>query len=187
MTSLDDLLNPRSIAIVGASDNPTRIGGRPLSHMIKQRFEGGVYPVNPKRDTVQGLKAYPSLMDIEADVDFVLVAVPAVDVAEVVRQAAAKRAKTVMVLSSGFAEIGGAGIAMQDELTVLARETGVRIIGPNCLGAFNAATRSIRPLRRPSTAGCLFPAALPSPASPAPMAATSTWSRICAASASAIG
>ena len=141
MTTLDDLLNPSSIAIVGASDDPTRIGGRPLSHMIKQRFEGGVYPVNPKRDTIQGLKAYPSLTDIPGDVDFVLVAVPAPAVAEVVRQAAAKRAKTVMVLSSGFAEIGGAGVAMQDELTALAQETGVRIVGPNCLGAFNAATR----------------------------------------------
>lgn len=141
MTSLDDLLNPRSIAIVGASDDPTRIGGRPVSHMINQRFEGGVYPVNPKRDTIQGLKAYPTLADIDGDVDFVLVAVPAASVAEVVRQAAAKRAKTVMVFSSGFAEIGGGGIAMQDELTSLARETGVRIVGPNCLGAFNSKTR----------------------------------------------
>ncbi len=141
MTSLDDLLNPRSIAIVGASDDPTRIGGRPVSHMIKQRFEGGVYPVNPKRDTIQGLKAYPTLTDIDGDVDFVLVAVPAAGVAEVVRQAAAKRAKTVMVFSSGFAEIGGSGVAMQDELTALARETGVRIVGPNCLGAFNSKTR----------------------------------------------
>ena len=141
MTSLDDLLNPRSIAIVGASDDPTRIGGRPVSHMINQRFEGGVYPVNPKRDTIQGLKAYPTLADIDGDVDFVLVAVPAAAVAEVVRQAAAKRAKTVMVFSSGFAEIGGRGVSMQDELSALARETGVRIVGPNCLGAFNSKTR----------------------------------------------
>ncbi len=141
MTSLADLLNPKSIAIVGASDDPTRIGGRPVSHMIRQRFEGGVYPVNPNRDTIQGLKAYPSLAAIDGDVDFVLVAVPAAGVAEIVRQAAAKRAKTVMVLSSGFAEIGGEGVALQDELTALARETGVRIVGPNCLGAFNAKTR----------------------------------------------
>ncbi len=141
MTTLDDLLNPRSIAIVGASDDPTRIGGRPLSHMIRQRFDGSVYPVNPNRDVVQGVKAYASLADIGGDVDFVLVAVPAAGVTAVVRQAAAKKAKTVMVLSSGFAEIGGEGVAMQDELTALARETGVRIVGPNCLGAFNSATR----------------------------------------------
>ena len=141
MTTLDDLLNPRSIAIVGASDDPTRIGGRPLSHMINQRFDGGIYPVNPKRDRVQGLRAYPTLGDIDGDVDFVLVAVPAPMVAEQVRAAAAKKARTVMVFSSGFAETGPDGAAMQDELTAIARETGVRVIGPNCLGAFNAETR----------------------------------------------
>ena len=141
MTTLDDLLNPRSIAIVGASDDPTRIGGRPLRHMINQKFEGGIYPVNPRRDTVQGLRAYPTLLDIDGDVDFVLVAVPAPMVAETVRAAAVKKAKTVMVFSSGFAETGPDGKAMQDELTAIARETGVRVVGPNCLGAFNAETR----------------------------------------------
>jgi acyl-CoA synthetase (NDP forming) len=141
MTTLDDLLAPRSIAIVGASDDPTRIGGRPLRHMINQRFEGGVYPVNPKRDTVQGLRAYPTLLDIDGEVDFVLVAVPAPMVAQAARDAAAKGARTVMVISSGFAETGLDGIAMQDELTAIARATGVRIIGPNCLGAFNSETR----------------------------------------------
>ncbi|HUF86803.1 MAG TPA: acetate--CoA ligase family protein [Thermohalobaculum sp.] len=141
MTTLEDLLSPRSIAIVGASDDPTRIGGRPLAHMIKQRFDGAIYPVNPRRDTVQGLRAYPSLADIEGDLDFVLVAVPAEMVAEQVRVAARKKARTVMIFSSGFAEVGGEGVAMQDELTRLARETGVRVVGPNCLGAFNSMTR----------------------------------------------
>jgi acyl-CoA synthetase (NDP forming) len=141
MTTLDDLLNPRSIAIVGASEDPTRIGGRPLTHMINQRFEGGIYPVNPKRDTVQGLRAYPALGDIDGDLDFVLVAVPAPLVAHQVRAAAAKNARTVMVFSSGFAETGPEGTSMQDELTAIARETGVRVIGPNCLGAFNSVNR----------------------------------------------
>jgi len=141
VTTLDDLLAPRSIAIVGASDDARRIGGRPLRHMIEQRFEGAVYPVNPNRDRVQGLQAYPALADIPGEVDFVLVAVPAAGVAEVVRQAAAKRARTVLIFSSGFAEMGGEGIAMQAEITRLARETGVRVIGPNCLGAFNSAIR----------------------------------------------
>jgi acyl-CoA synthetase (NDP forming) len=109
--------------------------------MINQRFEGGIYPVNPKRDTVQGLRAYPTLGDIDGEVDFVLVAVPAPMVAETVRAAAAKKARTVMVFSSGFAETGPDGKAMQDELTAIARETGVRVVGPNCLGAFNAETR----------------------------------------------
>ncbi len=141
MTTIESLLNPRSIAIVGASDDPTRIGGRPLSHMIKQGFDGAIYPVNPKRDTVQGLRTYPSLAEINGDLDFVLVAVPAAVVGEQVRVAAEKGARTVMIFSSGFAETGPEGTAMQDELTRIARETGVRVVGPNCLGAFNSATR----------------------------------------------
>lgn len=140
-TSLDDLLSPRSITVVGASNDPTRIGGRPLSHMIRQEFDGEIYAVNPTRDTVQGLPAYATMADIEGDLDFVIVAVPARLVAEQVRLAARKHARTVMVLSSGFAETGEAGMALQTELTQEVTDTRTRIIGPNCLGAFNAARR----------------------------------------------
>jgi acetate---CoA ligase (ADP-forming) len=139
VTTLDDLITPRSVAVVGASDNPIRIGGRPISYFIKQKFPGPVYPINPNRETVQGLKAYPSLDDINDDIDFVLVSIPAKGVVDVVRQAAAKRAKTVMIFSSGFSEMSEEGEAAQAELTQIARETGVRIIGPNCLGVFNSA------------------------------------------------
>src|ERR1700730_6452935 len=141
MATFDDYFNPRSIAIVGASDDPRRIGGRPLAHMIQQRFDGAVYPVNSKRDKVQGLRSYPSLEAIDGDLDFVLVAVPAEDVASVLRQAAAKRAKTALVFSSGFAEVGGAGVALQHEISGVASDTGLRVIGPNCLGLFNSAAR----------------------------------------------
>ena len=64
MTALNQIMSPKSIAIVGASDDKNRIGGRPLAHMIEQKFQGAVYPVNPNRDNVQGLKTYPSLLDI---------------------------------------------------------------------------------------------------------------------------
>jgi acetate---CoA ligase (ADP-forming) len=141
MATFDDCFNPQSIAIVGASDDPRRIGGRPLAHMIEQRFDGAVYPVNSNRDRVQGLRSYPSLEAIDGDLDFVLVAVPAGDVAGVLRQAAAKKARTALIFSSGFAEIGGDGVALQSEVRAIARETGLRVIGPNCLGLFNAATR----------------------------------------------
>src|SRR5271165_1368349 len=99
MAIFDDLFNPRSIAIVGASDDPRRIGGRPLAHMIEQRFDGAIYPVNSRREKVQGLRAYPCLDAIEGDLDFVLVAVPAEDVASVLREAAAKNARTALVFS----------------------------------------------------------------------------------------
>ena len=102
MTTLDDLLAPKSVAIVGASDNPERIGGRPIQKFQNLGYEGHIYPVNPNRDVVQGIQAYPTLSDISGEVDFVLVAVPAKGVLDVVREAATKKAKTVMIFSSGF-------------------------------------------------------------------------------------
>ncbi len=139
MSTLDDLLSPRSVAVVGASDDPSRIGGRPLSYFLNHGFKGEVYPVNPRRETVQGARAYPSVSELPGSVDFVLVAVPAPAVVGVVREAVAKQAKTVMIFSSGFAEAGEDGAAWQAELSDIARETGVRIVGPNCLGSFNVA------------------------------------------------
>jgi acyl-CoA synthetase (NDP forming) len=141
MASFDDYFAPRSIAIVGASDDPQRIGGRPLAHMLNQRFEGAVYPVNARREKVQGVRSYPSLLDIEGDLDFVLVAVPAKDVSDVIQQAIAKKARTALILSAGFAETGPEGAAMQAEIASAARLSGLRIIGPNCLGLFNSAKR----------------------------------------------
>jgi acetate---CoA ligase (ADP-forming) len=138
VTTLDDLLTPRSVAVVGASDNPSRIGGRPLSFFKNLGYEGKIFPVNPNRDKVQGLDAYPSLRDVSEPVDFVLVAVPASGVVDVMHQAVEKRAKTVMIFSSGFGEMNEEGQARQDELTRIARESGVRVIGPNCLGVFNS-------------------------------------------------
>ncbi len=137
-TTLDDLVAPKSIAIVGASDNPVRIGGRPVAHLLRHGYAGAIYPVNPKRDVIQGLTAYPSVSDIPGAVDYVLVAVPAPTVPDVIRQSADKGAKTALIFSSGFSEMGGAGIALQDEITQIADDTGIRIIGPNCLGAFKA-------------------------------------------------
>ncbi|MEM8760811.1 MAG: CoA-binding protein, partial [Pseudomonadota bacterium] len=137
-TTLADLMTPSSIAIVGASDDPTRIGGRPLMHMLKLGFPGDVYAVNPTRDTVQGLPAYPSLSDVPGPVDFVLIAVPAKAVPGVMREAAAKGAKTALIFSSNFAEASAEGAALQAEVAEIARVGAVRVIGPNCLGLFDA-------------------------------------------------
>ena len=138
MTTLDDLLSPKSVAIVGASDDPARIGGRPVRLLKTLGFEGAIYPVNPKHDAVQGIKAYPTLNDIPGPVDFALIAVPAKLVADIARQAVAKRVKTVLIFSSGFSESGAEGERMQDELKAIADRSDIRIIGPNCLGLFNS-------------------------------------------------
>ena len=135
--SLQHILAPRRVAILGASDGPSRIGGRPIHYMKEAGFEGDILPVNPNRETVQGLTAYPTVSDVPGEIDFALVALPAPAVAEAVRASAAKGAKACLIFSSGFAEVGEEGERLQAELTAIARETGVRIIGPNCLGLFN--------------------------------------------------
>ena len=140
MTTLNDIMSPKSIAIVGASDNKGRIGGRPLAHMIEQKFSGGIFPINPNRDTVQGIKAYPSLLDVKEDLDFILVAVPSNIVVSVIEQAVQKKAKTALIFSSGFSEIGGQGEIYQNQIKKISQESGLRVIGPNCLGLFNSAT-----------------------------------------------
>jgi acetate---CoA ligase (ADP-forming) len=137
ITRLAEMLSPRSVAIVGASDNPGRIGGRPLAYLINEGFDGDIYPVNPTRETVQGLKAWPSLLDIEGHVDAVVIAVPAQHVLQTVKDCVAKNVKGCIILSSGFAEMGEEGARAQEELTKIARESGIRLTGPNCLGSMN--------------------------------------------------
>ncbi len=141
MTTLNQITNPKSIAIVGASDDKNRIGGRPLSHMIEQNFEGTVYPVNPNREMVQGLKSYSNLQDIPGDLDFVLIAVPAKFVVNVIQDAVKKNARTALIFSSGFSEIGGEGELYQQKIRKICHQSNLRVIGPNCLGLFNSQSR----------------------------------------------
>lgn len=136
--SLRALVSPRSIAVIGASDDPTRIGGRPLGYMLRSGFQGPIWPVNPKRDTIQGLRAYATVAELPEAPDAVIVAVPAAAVCDTIEACAAKGAKAAVVFSSGFAEVGEEGRAAQDRLRTIARAGGIRVLGPNCLGVFNA-------------------------------------------------
>ena len=139
MTTLKEIMSPKSIAIVGASDNKSRIGGRPLANMVEKNFAGEIYPINPNRDTVQGIKAYSSLLDVKDDLDFILVAVPSKIVASVLEEAVIKKAKTALIFSSGFSEIGDEGEVLQNQIKKISQDSGLRVIGPNCLGLFNSA------------------------------------------------
>ncbi|MGO1121080.1 acetate--CoA ligase family protein [Rhodovibrionaceae bacterium A322] len=141
LSKLKQFLSPRSVAIIGASDNPTRIGGRPVHYLKNHGYEGEIYPVNPQRETVQGLKAYTDVDSIDGPVDAAIVAVPAARVMDAVQACADKGVKGCIVLSSGFAELSEAGGKAQDDLTSLARESGMRIFGPNCLGSVNVHER----------------------------------------------
>jgi len=138
MTTLRDLLNPKAVAVVGASSNPARIGGRPISYMLQAGFDGTILPVNPNRETVQGLPTVPTVADIGQAIDFAIIAVPATAANDAIRACAAKGAKTCLVFSSGFAEAGDEGAGLETEMAAVVRQTGIRVIGPNCLGVFNA-------------------------------------------------
>ena len=136
--TLDQLTAPQRVAIIGASDNPTRIGGRPISYMLNHGYTGQIFPVNPKNETIQGLPAYARIGDIPEEIDFALIAVKSTMVADQVRAAAKKGARTALIFSSGFAEMDDSGRVLQEELVQIGQETGIRILGPNCLGLFNA-------------------------------------------------
>jgi acyl-CoA synthetase (NDP forming) len=138
--SLRGLFMPRSVVVVGASDSRERIGGRLLRYLIEAGFEGEIHPVNPNRETVQGLPAVPSVLDLEPNRDVALLAVPSELARDVLEQCIERGVKAAVVLSAGFAEMGAEGARAQRELAELAASAGVRLLGPNCLGVLNSAT-----------------------------------------------
>ncbi len=139
---LSRLLTPQSIAIIGASTNSTSISGQPLRLMIEAGYAGKIYPVNPRRDEVQGIKAYPNVQAIPGPCDVALVAVSAAQVPQALRDCGEAGIPFAVVLAGGFAEIGEAGAAMQRELDAAIKESGVRVVGPNCVGVANIDTHA---------------------------------------------
>jgi acyl-CoA synthetase (NDP forming) len=137
---LQALLRPRGIALLGISGRSENLMSRPLRYLVEHGYEGGIYPVNPNYDELVGQKCYPTLADVPGPVDLVLVLVAAERVEDAVRQAAAVGAKAAVVYASGFAEVGPDGVALQQRLAAVARETGVRVLGPNCQGFLYAPT-----------------------------------------------
>ena len=136
--SLDALLRPASIAVIGASSDPTRIGGRPIRYLRDARYGGRIYPVNPRHAEVQGLTAFSRIADVPEAPDLAIVAVPAPGVVETVEACAARGVRAALVFSAGFAEMGADGRRQQDRLGAVATATGMRIVGPNCLGVYNS-------------------------------------------------
>jgi acetyl coenzyme A synthetase (ADP forming)-like protein len=128
----DQLLTIRSIAVVGASQDPNKVGYAITRNLLS--FKGSLYPVNPKATEVLGRKAYPSLSQIPENVDVAVVAIPAKGVPLVMKEAGEKKVPLVIIISSGFREAGEAGRLLEKETLAIARQYGVRIMGPNCLG-----------------------------------------------------
>lgn len=140
---MDALFSPRSIAIFGASDDVTKIGGRPLQFLQKYGYAGGIYPINRKGGLVQSLPAYAGVDDVPEVPELAVVAVPPAGVLDVVRGCAGRGVKAAVILSAGFSEMGDEGRQLQEQIGEVARATGMRVVGPNCLGAIGVPDRSI--------------------------------------------
>ncbi len=130
-------LAPASCAVIGASRDPSTIGGRLFHNIVTQPFSGVVYPVNPTATHVQGVTAYPSVTEVPEPVELALIAVPADQVLGVARECGQAGVRALVVISAGFGEAGAEGIARQDELVAICRTHGMRLIGPNCMGIAN--------------------------------------------------
>lgn len=137
LDELNPFFYPDSIAVIGASQNALKPNGIPLNLLYSFGYQGDMYPVNPKYDNVGGLKCYPSVLDIPGPVDLAIIGVAAAQAMEVLEQCAAKGVKAAIVFTSGFAEVSDSGRKVQEEMRALSGRSGMRILGPNCLGVLN--------------------------------------------------
>jgi acyl-CoA synthetase (NDP forming) len=137
-SSLDPLLKPRTVAVVGASRTRGTIGAEIFHNLIVNGFTGAVYPVNPGATSVQGVKAYPTVAAVPDAIDLAVIVVPAARVPAVVDDCVAVGVKALLIVTAGFAETGVDGKAIQDALLAKVRAAGMRMVGPNCLGLLNA-------------------------------------------------
>lgn len=136
--TLDAILAPRSIAVIGASRSPNTIGHQIIANLIRYGYTGTVYPVNPHASAVSTIRAWPSVRDIPDPVDLAIVSVPKALVPKVTEECGGKGVKGIVVISAGFREVGGDGIERERQLVGICRQYGMRLVGPNCLGVLNA-------------------------------------------------
>lgn len=137
---LDVFFTPQTVAVIGASEKPGSVGRTLLWNLISSPFGGTVFPINPKHNSVLGIKAYPSIAAVSEPVDLVIVATPAPTVPKVIRECVEMGVKGAIVISAGFKEAGAPGIALEQEVLAIAREGQMRIMGPNCLGLMSPRT-----------------------------------------------
>jgi acetate---CoA ligase (ADP-forming) len=137
--TLDPILKPRSVAVIGASRRPDTIGHEILANIVKYGFTGAVYPVNPNAPSIHSIKAYPSVAEIPDPVDLAVIVVPKEHVLAVAESCGKKGVRGLVVISAGFREVGEAGAAAERALVEIVRRYGMRMVGPNCMGVLNGA------------------------------------------------
>lgn len=140
---------PRSVAVVGASNDADKLGFAVLENMTRHGYPGRVYPVNPKGGLIRGLKAYPSVIDVPDEIDLAVIVIPAALVAGAMEECGRKGVSGVIVITAGFREVGGDGMKMERRLVEIAKKYSMRMIGPNCIGIID----TIIPLNTSFTAG----------------------------------
>ncbi|MGE0352977.1 MAG: acetate--CoA ligase family protein [Gemmatimonadales bacterium] len=138
IASLNPIMRPRSIAVIGASRSPNTIGHEIVANLIKYGYTGPVYPINPKAGSVHSIRTWPSVGDLPDPVDSAVIAVPKQHVLEVAESCGAAGVKGLVVISAGFREVGGDGVERERQLVEICRRYHMRLVGPNCMGVLNA-------------------------------------------------
>lgn len=133
---IDSIFNPKTIAVIGASAEEKKVGNAVLRNLLNG-FEGKVYPINPTKSEILSLKCYPTVSAVPDQVDLAVVVIPAKAVAEALRDCARAGVKGVVVITAGFKEVGGEGVAREREIVEIVRSSGIKMVGPNCLGVMN--------------------------------------------------
>lgn len=136
-TFMQGLINPKSVAIIGASNDETKLGGMLVKNMIDAKFPGDIYPINPKGGEIQGLKAYASVTDVGKPIDLAVIAVKAALVPGEMANLKAAGIKYAAILTAGFKEDSPEGAELEKQLIAAAKENGVEFLGPNCFGVMN--------------------------------------------------
>ncbi|MEM3109416.1 MAG: CoA-binding protein, partial [Candidatus Bathyarchaeia archaeon] len=150
---LEEFLAPRSIAVIGASRNPGKVGYEVLRNLVNSKYRGRIYPVNPNASEILGIPSYPSILSVEGHVDLALIAVPAPLTLTVAEECGRKGVKGLIVITAGFSEAGSEGAELEHKLVSICKAYGMRMLGPNCLGivspasGFNASFTASAPLK----------------------------------------
>jgi acetyl coenzyme A synthetase (ADP forming)-like protein len=137
MRDLDPIFSPQSVAVVGASTTPGKVGHDIFVNILKGGYRGTLYPVNPKAKSVASVRAYASIADIPEAPDLAMIILPPNLALDAVKEAIEKGVKGIVVVSAGFKEIGGEGRQIENQIVAICRKAGVRLVGPNCLGVIN--------------------------------------------------
>ena len=134
---LEPFFKPKSIAVVGATTTKNSVGNTLMNNLVTGKFEGKIFPVNPKYETLFDLKCYPSIDAIDEEIELVVIITPAKTVPGIIDQCVNKKAKGAIIISAGFKELGPEGLELENEVLKRARKGNLRLIGPNCLGIMN--------------------------------------------------